>query len=376
MINPQVFCSFLQEHNISFFAGVPDSLLKNLCAYIDDTFGRSQHVITANEGNAIAMAMGHYLATENPAVAYMQNSGLGNAINPLVSMASQTVCGIPMLLIIGWRGEPGVVDEPQHVKQGEITPDILSLMDIPYVVINPESDFVQECSPVLKTMQKECKPVAILVCKNTFSSFPPKDRSRQEPASPKLMSRESALLTINANLSLQHLVFATTGKTARELNEIQNKQHGSCSAFLTVGAMGHTSSIALGAAMAKPDKTIICLDGDGALLMHMGAMAVIAAQKPENFMHVLLNNKAHESVGGQPTCINSIDVKSLALANGYRHFIRLESENEIAAYWQDAEYNDGPYFIEIIVAVGSRKDLGRPESTPAENKQAFLRHAK
>lgn len=371
MIKPQHFCQYLQHHGISFFAGVPDSLLKNLCAFIDEFYDRQQHVITANEGNAVAMAMGHYLATGNAAVAYMQNSGLGNAINPLTSMACREVSSIPMLLIIGWRGEPGEVDEPQHFKQGKITLELLELMGIPFEILDKDCQFEEKCATLLQVMNDQARPVALVVRKSTFEATVPTPSTHSQK-----MPRERALEIIQQSVSDSALVIATTGKTARELYEIQVRETGQCKGFLTVGAMGHASSIALAAAMTQPEKQVVCLDGDGAMLMHMGALATVGAQQPSRLVHVLLNNQAHESVGGQPTCIDQIDVKSLALANGYPNYKKIESEEELAEFWGNAERNDGPWFVEIVVAIGSRSDLGRPGPTPLENAQTFLRHAK
>lgn len=370
MIVPANFCQFLQSHGISFYAGVPDSLLKNLCAYIDDAFDAHQHVITANEGNAIAMAMGHFLATGDPAVAYMQNSGLGNAVNPILSMVSEAVCSIPMLLIIGWRGEPSVHDEPQHIKQGAITPDLLDLMGIPHVVLDGSSNVEEICTGLLESMVRASKPVAVLVRKDTFS-----ETAIKKELTGDLMLREVALSIIESNLRNEDLVIATTGKTSRELYELQMQTKAECTAFLTVGAMGHASSIAASVAMAKPEKQVFCLDGDGALLMHMGALAIIGKLQPHNFVHVLINNEAHESVGGQPTCIASVDVKSLVLASGYKQYVKLESEAKLDCFWKNTRFNDGPWFVEVVVRVGSRKDLGRPKQSPLENANSFLEFA-
>ncbi|BDX07783.1 phosphonopyruvate decarboxylase [Planctobacterium marinum] len=371
MILPEDFCQFVRSHGISFFAGVPDSLLKNLCAYIDEHFDSRQHVITANEGNAIAMAMGHFLATGSPAVAYMQNSGLGNAINPLVSMTCEEVCGIPMLLIIGWRGEPGISDEPQHFKQGQITPEMLELLGIPYITLEAQSDVSAACSEIISTMLKDSKPVAILVRKNTFAAT-----AKSPQPEGQMMSRETALNIINDHLTKDALVIATTGKTARELYEIQVKATGECSAFLTVGAMGHASSIAASAAIARPEKTVVCLDGDGAMIMHMGALPIIGSLRPNNLIHILLNNNAHESVGGQPTCAGSINIESLALANGYAQYISIESEAELVSCLKRWDFESGPCLMEIKIKIGARKDLGRPEPSPYENTRTFLKHAK
>lgn len=390
MVCAQAFCELLAEHQLTFFCGVPDSLLKPLCNYWVAALGPDQHIITANEGSAVALAAGHYLGSGRAGVVYMQNSGFGNALNPLVSLADDHVVGIPMLLMIGWRGEPGQHDEPQHIKQGAITEAQLTLLDIPYVVIDAQSDVPRQVQSMVATMTELSRPVALLVKKNTFSF----ERGVQaeathpavgplegpcDPASDRArvvsMRRETALRTLLSLMSPESLVVATTGKTSRELFELRAAQGETARDFLTVGAMGHTASLAMGIAHVRPDKPVIALDGDGSLLMHMGAMAVIAQHNSGNLIHVVLNNACHESVGGQPTVADRIDISAVAKGVGYAHYFYADCEQSLKAVWQDIAENEGPILLEIGIVPGSRQDLGRPTQTPKENKMHFMQHS-
>lgn len=271
MINPSRFCDVLGKYGIEFFCGVPDSLLKNLCAYIDDNFSADQHIITANEGNAVGLALGRFLGSHKPAAVYMQNSGLGNAINPLTSLADPQVYSIPMLLVIGWRGEPGIKDEPQHVMQGQITEQQLSIMNIPYVVMDSQSDSDASLATLLEKMTLENRPVAVLIKKATFSAF----KSVNQLPSVYSLVREDALNTLLSSFGSDDVVVSTTGKTSREVFELRQQRGEPASDFLTVGGMGHTSSIAMGVALAAPKRRVIAIDGDGSMLMHMGALPII-----------------------------------------------------------------------------------------------------
>lgn len=370
MINPADFSAELDKLGIRFFTGVPDSLLQSLCAYIDDTLPSGQHTITANEGNALAMAAGYYLGTGQPACVYMQNSGLGNVVNPLTSLTDAEVYRIPALLIIGWRGEPGVKDEPQHVKQGRITPQMLDLLNVPYFSLNAQSDFRTLLAETVSIMHSTQSPVALLVHKDTFAGYKPASISE---ASANL-SREAALGKLLQLSGENCALVATTGKTSRELYELRERAGQSQRDFLTVGAMGHASSIALGLALAKPEQKVICLDGDGALLMHLGAAAIIGQSKAANLLHVVLNNGAHESVGGQATVAGDIDIRAMAQAFGYRHYFKASSAAELQSVWRQCTAVAGPNMLEISIACGSRADLARPKTTPEQNKQAFMEY--
>ena len=368
MLSPAEFCSLLQKNGLSFFCGVPDSLLKNLCGYIDSHLDPDNHIITANEGNAVALASGHYLGTGNAAVVYMQNSGLGNAVNPLTSLTDPEVYSIPMLLVIGWRGEPGVKDEPQHVKQGAITEAQLKILGIRYLILDSENQSLSGVEALLGTMKRESRPVAILVRKGTFSHLCAEKTSPK----PSLLKREAVLEQLLSSFDEQDLIVSTTGKTSREVYEIRQRMGQTCADFLTVGAMGHASSIALGIALSNPRKRVITLDGDGALLMHMGSLPVLANARPGNFVHVVLNNGCHESVGGQPTVANNIDITKIALASGYSQSLTVEDAVELHQFLDNISSMQGPMLVEVKIAPGSRADLGRPQNTPVQNKAAFM----
>jgi phosphonopyruvate decarboxylase len=358
------------DSGIEFWAGVPDSLLKNFCAYVADTVPAGRHVIAANEGGAVAMAVGHFLATGKPAVVYMQNSGLGNALNPLISLASPDVYGIPMVLVIGWRGEPGTADEPQHVKQGKATLDLLDGAGIPHVVLSHEPAVAsQQIATAIDQSSADEQPYAIVVREDTFSSY----KSDSGPVHDEPLSREDAVALIADALPDNSVVVATTGKTSRELYEhrVSTGSTGEMD-FLTVGGMGHASQIALGIDLATDNRDVWVLDGDGALLMHLGATAVIGEHATERFKHIVLNNHVHDSVGGQPTPTDKISIPELAMAAGYRYASSARTEAEVRAAIDLLAYTDGPALLEIKVRAGARADLGRPKSTPAENKRALM----
>jgi phosphonopyruvate decarboxylase len=371
MVKPAEFCEALRARGISFFAGVPDSLLQNLCSYLNDHSRPGEYIIAANEGNAVAMAAGHYLATGKAGAVYMQNSGLGNTVNPLTSLTDPQVYGIPVLLIIGWRGEPGVKDEPQHVKQGRITTGQLELLEIPYHILEAGSVLDTVIEKVFSDLERENAPVAIVVRKDTFTDRESHRKTRQRTT----FKREAALKMILSLADARDIVVSTTGKTSREIFEIRAERGERQRDFLSVGSMGHASSLALGAALGKPERRVICLDGDGSLLMHMGALPIIGSLKPKNLVHVLLNNASHESVGGQPTVADRVDFHHVALACGYSHYYKATDAASLSRYWQQLQDQKGPAMLEVVVSKGSRGDLGRPTTTPEQNKQAFMEHA-
>ena len=365
MIDVKKAYDAMTKSGIDMFTGVPDSLLKNICAYITDTAPKEKHIIAANEGNAIGIAAGHYLATGKPALVYMQNSGLGNTVNPLLSLADEKVYSIPMVLMIGWRGEPGVHDEPQHVKQGEVTLALLDAMQIPYIILE---DCDQIEPQVALALQRKA-PTAIVIRKGTFGSYKLKNaRSNDNP-----LSREEALKLVIDHLQVNDVIVSTTGKLSRELFEYREARHdGHGHDFLTVGSMGHSSSIALGIALEKPERRVFCFDGDGAFIMHTGALGIVASMKPKNFFHILFNNNAHESVGGQPTIGYQLDAVSIAKASGYSHAFRATTREEMLQALQQLKDLEGPVLLELRVKIDSRDDLGRPTTTPIQNKEAFM----
>lgn len=371
MIQPRDFFEAMSARGIEFYAGVPDSLLANFCAYVDDMGGRDKHLITANEGNAIALALGYHMATGKVATVYMQNSGLGNAINPLTSLTDPEVYKVPILLVIGWRGEPGVKDEPQHVKQGRITLGQLDVLEVPHWVLNADSDIDTVLDEVFANMRERNAPVALVVRKDTFANYQPQIR-RVETAT---LAREEALEQLLQLSTDDDLIVSTTGKTSREVFELRVKHGQAQRDFLTVGGMGHTASIALGAAIGQPHRRVVCLDGDGSLLMHMGSMPVIGKFAPKRYIHILLNNESHESVGGQATAAEMINFGDLARAVGYAAYEQANDIESLALAWDKLDQVTGPVLLEIKIKNGSRANLGRPTSTPVQNKLTFMKAA-
>ena len=370
-ISPLKFYKTLYKNNIDFFTGVPDSLLKQLCLCIDDNIPKERHIITANEGNAIALAAGYHLATGKIPLVYMQNSGLGNSVNPLLSLCDPDVYSIPMLLLMGWRGEPGVHDEPQHVKQGKVQLDLLQAMDIPYEIISKEEQQLDEkINKIVGKAIMESRPFAIVVKKGTFNVYGSTSRIFNEG----LLFREESLEIILNQLPANSIIISTTGKTSREIFEIREKcDEGHDRDFLTVGSMGHCSSIALGIAISNPDRKVVCIDGDGSLIMHMGSLSTVGKLKPKNFYHILMNNQVHDSVGGQATSAGFIDFIALVKANGYNNVFYTDNEARLLSQFGKFINETGPNFLEVKVKPGSRNDLGRPTIKPVENKISFMK---
>lgn len=368
-MTPDAFIEGLRSRGVDFFTGVPDSLLRNACDYLQAKYP-DDNLIAANEGNAVAIAAGHYLATGKPAAVYLQNSGLGNAVNPITSLISKDVYSIPALIIVGWRGEPGIKDEPQHMVQGAITPQLLELMGLPHHVIDADC----ELDSVLDQAHAQLAsgvPVALLVRKGAFADY-------ENPLSEKgfELVREAFLGELLDVIDQRALIVATTGVTSRELFELREARGEAHAEFLNVGAMGHASSVALGVALGRPDRQVVCIDGDGAALMHLGAMAIIGDQRPGNLIHVLLNNAAHESVGGQPTVLDDTDLEAVALGCGYSGYSQIREAGELAATWKAISQLPGPQLVEVQIAVEARTDLGRPTLTPRQTRDLFMDHAR
>lgn len=364
---------FCEAVGSEFYTGVPDSRLKALCGYLMDTYGidPNHHIIAANEGNCVGLAAGYYLAVGKLPIVYLQNSGEGNIINPVASLTHQKVYGIPCLFLVGWRGEPGVHDEPQHIYQGEVTLKLLEDMRIPAFVVS--SDTPQE--EIIKQMKSwepwlmEGNQAAFVVRKDALLYN--KGGVYQNDFQ---MIREEAIRRIAAAAG-DGVIVSTTGKTSRELFEIREAQgQGHERDFLTVGSMGHSSSIALGIALQKPEKIVWCLDGDGAALMHMGAMAVIGANHPRNLVHIILNNQAHETVGGMPTVSKTVDWCSVAKGCGYEAASVAETYEELEELLQSSRKSQRLTLLEIRCAIGSRENLGRPTMMPQENKKQIMQY--
>jgi len=370
MIQPKDFIETLRTGGVEFFAGVPDSLLKNLCAYITDHISRENNIIAANEGGAVALAAGYHLASGKTGCVYMQNSGEGNAVNPLLSLMDADVYKMPLLLIIGWRGEPGVHDEPQHVKQGKVTLPLLEAMGVPYSVM--DENWESQVDKALQTIHETNGIYALIVRKGTFGDY---KLQKQEIANWELR-REEAIQIVVDKLREDDIVVSTTGMISRELFEYREaKGQGHAHDFLTVGSMGHASQIALGIALQKPNRRVIVFDGDGALLMHMGGMAIIGDYNPKNLVHIVFNNGAHDSVGGQPTVGQKIDVEAIAKAVGYADVISVDNQMSLmeAMNHVNNAVIDGVSLINVNVRKGNRKDLGRPTTTPQQNKEALMK---
>ncbi len=354
-----------------FYTGVPDSQLKALCDCLMDTYGtdRKHHIIAANEGNAAALAAGYHLATGEVPVVYLQNSGLGNIINPVVSLLNEKVYAIPCLFIVGWRGEPGVHDEPQHIFQGEITPALLEQIGIPFFILDQETTIEQISTKMEEYRQrfKEGRQCALVVRKGALAYSGHTKYGNSHP-----VKRENTIERI-VQIAKDDLIVSTTGKISRELFELRkNKKQGHCRDFLTVGSMGHSSSIALGIALQRPDFRVWCLDGDGAALMHMGSIALIGVSRPQNLVHVVLNNEAHESVGGMPTAAGQIDLPGVARACGYPAAASVSTLTELEKKLDMIKNKRQLTFLEVQCSLDSRNDLGRPDSAPIENKRAFM----
>jgi phosphonopyruvate decarboxylase len=369
MIDTKEFLTTLQNEGVNFFAGVPDSLLKSFCALILDEVEENNHIIAANEGAAVGLAVGHHVSTGQVPCVYLQNSGLGNTVNPLISAVGKSVFSVPLLLIVGWRGEPGVKDEPQHVSQGEVTLGMLEAMGIKYKVLKSDSpDFASDVQNLVKHSKETGTATALVVTKNTFSEYKVKTKIKND-----YMKREEALKAILPFIPKNSAVFATTGKLSRELFELRHPEFGNkYRDLLTVGSMGHCQSVALGAALSSPEITSICMDGDGSLLMHMGSLAISGSRSPKNFKYILFNNGAHESVGGQPTVGFNVDFPLAAKACGFAWTKSASTPEEISNEFESFLGTDCAAFLEIKIGTGSRSELGRPTVSPINVKENLI----
>lgn len=356
-----------------FYTGVPDSQLKPLINYLMRTYGIDQkhHIIAANEGNCTALAAGYHLATGKVPVVYLQNSGEGNIINPVASLLNDKVYAIPVVFIVGWRGDPGIHDEPQHIYQGEVTVKLLEDMDINSFVIGKETSDEEVAAAMneFKDILAKGKDVAFVIRKGALSYD-----GKVKYENNNTMVREEIIQHI-VKASGEDPIVSTTGKASRELFEtrVANGQSHKYD-FLTVGAMGHSSSIALGVAINKPDTRVWCVDGDGAVLMHMGSMAVLGANAPKNMVHVVINNGAHETVGGMPTVASKIDMVAIAKACGYPNAVSVDNFDALDAELEAAKERNELSFIEVKCSIGARDDLGRPTTTALENKIGFMEY--
>lgn len=370
MVDQKYLFESLQKMGIIFFTGVPDSLLNDFCLYMVKNIPDRQHVMAANEGNAIGIAAGHYLATGNIPVVYMQNSGIGNATNPLLSLAHDSVYGIPMILVIGWRGDPAISDHAQHKKQGELTPVLMKDMDIPYEILDDEDTVIPKFEWAINKAKEISSPVALIAKKAILAE---KEKKQVYPES-NLMSREEAICSVIDAFGKDAIYLGTTGRATRELNE-QLKLHGVGEGheFHNVGSMGHVSSIGLGIALAKPEQKVVVFDGDAAVVMHMGALATNCRYKTGNLIHIVLNNGVNESVGGQPSAGYVVDLTAVADACGYRtpgHAV--ETKGELQNIIRNYRLGETPLFVDLHVLQGIRNDMPKLNIDHKAQKKALM----
>jgi len=371
MISPSAFVATMQRCGINFATGVPDSLLKEVCSEIDTGMPVGGHQIAPSEGAAVGLAIGHFLATRRPALVYLQNSGLGNIVNPVTSLAAKEIYAIPMVLLVGWRGETEesgnqIHDEPQHRLQGVITPAQLDLLGIPYLILDADSDFETAIHEAVMQAISCSQPFALLVRKAAFS----RSSAQTHPGLNVELAREEAINKVLLTLPIDVPVVSTTGMASREVFETRKRLGQAHSRdFLVVGGMGHAVSIAAGISHASPDRHIVCIDGDGAMMMHTGSLAV-SARYP-NLIHIVLNNEAHDSVGGQTSCAANLSLCTIASGFGYRNAIRVETKDTLEKVLLEALSSDGASFIEVACRKGNRIDLGRPDRSPRQNREDF-----
>lgn len=362
MINSYNFINSLTEKGYSSFYGVPDSILSSFSKSLYFDFNHINHFITANEGSALAMSIGYQLTHDKVPIVYLQNSGLGNLINPYLSLTNKYVYDIPTLFIIGWRGEPGTKDEPQHMFQGKITLNLLDLLEIDYAILDSETNFEEVIEQAVQC-NKQNKSFVILVKKNTF-----KNDKRNFPSKKSTISRDEALESLIKIEQINNLYISTTGKLSRELDSIREGKNSKPSDFYLVGGMGHTFSVSYSLAHENPDKVIICLDGDGSFLMHLGSVGLVASNPLENYIHILFNNSSHQSVGGQPTYIDNLDLEQLSNSLGFKSFLNINKIEDLDSKIYKLER---PAFINIVINTDEKPNLSRPKNTPVKNKESF-----
>lgn len=366
MLNPKDFFEILNiENGYEYFCGVPDSTLKSFCSFVDDH--AKDHLICANEGSAIGNAIGYHLATNKVPVIYMQNSGFGNAINPILSMASKEIYQIPMLIIIGWRGEPGLKDEPQHIHQGKVLLPSLDSMELDYDILPTKYESTQKLiTDITSKIKSKKRPYFLVVKKGTFDNYESK-----QSKSLNTLNRIEVIKEITQTFRSEKFI-SSTGYISRELFQIREETNTDHSLdFLTIGAMGHASQIAYSYAKHSKKRTI-CLDGDGSFLMHMGGATAIKSRPHTNIIHIVLNNGAHLSVGGQPTIAEKLSLDKIASECGFEHTYSVSSQSELTKTLTKIKDKTGPIFIDIKVNKEIKKDLMRPNLSPLEMKNLFM----
>ncbi|MFX1314680.1 MAG: phosphonopyruvate decarboxylase [Promethearchaeota archaeon] len=373
MISCRDFFNILNKHNLTFFTGIPDSTFKDLMKYLAENDGKSlDNIVACNECEAIAIASGYHLATNNIGIVYMQNSGLGKAVNPLTSLCDPDVYSIPILLMIGWRGEPGKIDAPQHKKMGKITLSLLETLQIPYIILNPDlNDVERELNKALNYFNEHKSPYAFIFRRNFFKEY----EMKKEYLNTYELTKKEAIKSIMSNIGNGEIIVSTTGYISRELYEYRestNREHQKH--FYNIGAMGCASSIGLSIALQKPKNKVLVFDGDGAAIMQMGAFTTIGKRSPSNFVHILLDNEVHESTGGQPTNSPIINFVKIAIASNYKYAIQIETKEELLKSIKDIKNRIGPVLLTIKVKHEPNLTLKRPDRIPNEYKEDFMNY--
>lgn len=368
MIDSKELYNLFKQYNFNYFVGVPDSTFKDWMKFLNETNESLTHRRAAIERDAMAWASGYYIATGKTGIVYMQNSGLGNIVNPLTSLTDPEVYNIPILFMIGWRGEPGAKDEPQHAKMGRITRELLDLLEIKNDFL---PDNIEDAERVIKNASRYITqnnhPYALLIRQGMFAEY----KSKQEKRELRGIKREEAICLIMDSLSGDEVIVSTTGKTSRELFEYrESKKQGHQKDFLMVGSMGCAAAFAAEIALQKPNKKVIVLDGDGAIIMSAGSLSTIGHYVPRNLCHIVFDNGSYESTGGQPTTSSTIDFVKLALANGYQKAKVITNKENLI---KEIKNQTGLQMLIVKVDQGSRKDLSRPTITPIRNKKDFMK---
>ena len=371
MLTCEQLYGVFKKHELTYFTGVPDSTFKDWMKFLADEHGeRVIHRIAVNECEATALAAGYYLSTRKIGVIYMQNSGLGKTVNPLTSLCDPEVYSIPAIIMIGWRGEPGQKDEPQHKKMGRVTLSLLDTLEIPHEVLPDDPAQIEAViGRAIAYMKEKSAPYALIIKKGTLEEYEAKKKVKTNYE----MTREDAVKVIIDNLDGNEAIVSTTGKASRELFEYRVAKGETPCDFYTVGSMGCSASIANGIALQKPNKQVFVFDGDGAVLMQMGSLATIGNYKAKNFYHIVFDNGAYDSTGGQPTVSPTVNLENVALACGYKSAKTVETKADLQATIKEMKSSEGPQMLIIKVNKGARKDLGRPTKTPVENKGAFMK---
>ncbi len=355
MIKVVSLINILKKNNCNFFTGVPDSILKELSSSLKNK-NKKNHIIATNEGSAVSLGIGYYLAKNKVPCIYMQNSGLSNALNPLISIAHQKVYSIPLVLIIGWRGSPKIKDEPQHNVKGRITKQILKLLNINFTVLRTKEDLIK-FDEQIKAAKKNKSVVACLIENGILE----KNKIKISKKDFYNLNKEFFLRVLLKNLPNKSKIIASTGYNSRELMHLRERYNfKNCKDFYMVGGMGHTSSVALGYSLSSKNKTI-CIDGDGSLLMHLGSIKMAGYFANKNFKYILLNNNTHDSVGGQSTHADNVDFKKLSQSLGIKNFYLIKNKININKKIKNFINNKNASFLEVKVTGSKIKNLPRPK---------------